>query len=628
MPHEAGISLMEVVVSMVILSIVLSMVATVVVTSVRQVIRSDAGITAATIAQDSIERLLTVPVSRWAFDSNGKVKRKRDYRLAWGDGRAYRIEREIEPVSNIYELRDACDTVIGKHTSASDLIKVTVTVTPSHKESRDRYTTSFLLSRDDDSIVTESSLTVKFNVYDGINRTPYKEAESGPIRVVLRKGTTTEQAGLTKKGCVTFIGINEPEVPITFVTKNFTETLSQKSDYFGNVTLVPGGNRLVKYDLTPKRQVMVIPQMVGATHADCVQPRLLRMRTPIRVGEHRGIESIDRIARRGEEGRAELQNKGYLTHAEEILLDSSNKWQYYMQCKPKWDDVLGETVHFNYLLPDTIPISLVEQQGTRQTIRPLATWADGDFHASEYAYVEEADWPIVELPRPKRGVAQRLVVGSCIMSGSDRHGAIKTVDGNTEANWKPDLPFILRLPMWPAAIDGVDRPERLFDYNSTYSVVVKNIYDIGDDARFGSHQLRSENKRDFSGCTDTPPFHLGWLSRTNLRGYSEQLLVAFPYGLYTYDFYAPTMTEVNEAGQTAMRARSSCSLSCINAQGEKECIRAGAERHELFDLRGVYTLSGYRAGNNYLDWFQRNQLNVGYYIGEPRGPVLEGCALE
>lgn len=66
---------MEVMVSMVILSVLLAAVANVAVHSINNVIRSDAGVTSAAIAQDSIERLMSAPVSTWAFDNQGRVKK-------------------------------------------------------------------------------------------------------------------------------------------------------------------------------------------------------------------------------------------------------------------------------------------------------------------------------------------------------------------------------------------------------------------------------------------------------------------------------------------------------------------------------------------------------------------------
>lgn len=617
---------MEVVVSMVILSVVLSAVATLVVTSVQHVARSDAGITAATIAQDSMERLLTAPVSRWAFESNGKVKRNIVENKRWGDGRDYRIERIIEPTTSGYELRDACDTVVGANTSASDLIKVTINVTPLNNKGRDKYSTSFLLSRDDDSVISESSLTVKFNVYNGIHRAQYKESASGGIRVVIGKGTAHEQSGITRNGCVTFLGINEDKVAINFTTKGFTETLSQSHDYEGSVTLVKGGNRLVEYDLTPRRQVMVVPKINGNNRVDCSKPKLMRMRTQFWPVARPGIRPLADLANEGEEIRQRLANAPYWDRrrGDQVFLDTAKKWQYFMKCEPLYART-GEQHHFNYLLPDNIPISLIEETGSKRTIRPITTWADSDFKPTKgEPALEEADWPVIELPKARRGVIQRLLVGSCIMSGSDTNRAIVTIEGNTQANWKPSLPSVIRLPLWSIALDGVDHPHHLRDVWGSYPVTIKNIYDNGDPSRFGDHLVRNTYQQHYSGCTDTPVFFLGWLEAYKPHRGLEQLLVALPYGLYAYDFYSPYETETNEAGDTVMRSRHTCSSTCRHARGEKPCISAGIDDVALYDHDGEYLRDRYNMG--YLDWEQRIRLSSNGSSTVGRGPILEACA--
>lgn len=70
---DEGISLLEVVVSMVILSIVAAFVASFVAGSLRTITRSEATATAAIIAQEQLDRLLAVPIRQWGFETDGKT---------------------------------------------------------------------------------------------------------------------------------------------------------------------------------------------------------------------------------------------------------------------------------------------------------------------------------------------------------------------------------------------------------------------------------------------------------------------------------------------------------------------------------------------------------------------------
>ena len=73
---DQGISLLEVVVSMVILSIVTAFVASFVAGSLRNIARAEATSTAATIAQEQLDRLLAVPIKQWGYESDGTTLRR------------------------------------------------------------------------------------------------------------------------------------------------------------------------------------------------------------------------------------------------------------------------------------------------------------------------------------------------------------------------------------------------------------------------------------------------------------------------------------------------------------------------------------------------------------------------
>ena len=632
---------------MAILSIVLASVASLVVGSVTTVIRSYDGVTAAGVAQDTIDRLVAAPIHTWAFDANGKVKR--DARAYFAGAGGYRVERTIEPVANIYELTDACDTVIGKSTDASDLVRVSVTVTPNSYKFKDQYATSVLLSRNEDALVAESSLTIKFHVNTNQQRVTYTEANhGGPIRVTINAGGPHQQTAETKKGCVTFVGIKLLNSVVTFSTPTYTESLSRTSTYREEVHLVKGGNRLVEYDLVPKRVFAVAPRLEGMSDVDCKAPRLMRMHTPIATRPNKGWRPLADIARESKQAHDALKryNEYYhLSEEDQARLAAGNRWQYLVVCREPYSPEGLIQDPFAMVLPETIPISLVERQGTKETIKALGTWADATFNKRPYPLVEEADWPVFEIPEPKRGVQQLLLAGSCVMNGSDRKGVLVDVR-HADTHWEPNKPKVLMLPMWPVPIDGVDDGDvhlTRFDHSlvreleGTYPLVLKNVYDNGDRRRFGDSSVNGDNYNDYSKCQDTPVVQAGWLKTFTPEHDRMQLRLLMPYGLYTYAFHTADEIERNETGNAVIKSRHSCSSRCAQANGEKGCIRAGASRIRLFRGNGVTVVGpahneGKEFFDGYLDWRNRyldtSAGGGGNRSLAPRGPVIEGCVAQ
>lgn len=641
--RDQGISLIEVVVSMVILSVVLASMASLVLSNVGNFNRSIEGLTAANMAQDAVDRLLAAPVHTWAFDAHGNVKKDVNANFATVGG--YKIERKIEPVNNIYELTDACDTVIGKTTDASDLVKVTVSVTPYSIKHSDRYTTTLLLSRNEESLVAESSLTVRFNVAKGDQRISYSEAQNGgPVRVTVNQGMTDEQTAVTRNGCVTFVGLKRLEATVQFATKNYTESLSQKSDVRERVQLVKGGNRLVEYDLVGKRELAVIPQLKGQDRVSCDTPRLMRIRTPLGVGPNRAVRSLREIAAEGKavEDNLRRTDPRYLDPVDKARLEAASRWQYYMVCQD-FTTAHGRQYPISFLLPDTIPVSLVEENGGHPMVTSLVTWADADFNKRPYPNVQEADWPVVTLPTAKQGSRQRLFVGSCLMSGTEASGAL--VDVNKAQNhWKADQPKAIHLPMWHAPIDGIDDPGNRLNYfnrsvlretQNSYPLVIKNVYDNGDQSRFGDHYVRSSNLRQYAGCKDTPVFHAGWIKTYSYHSDRAQLHLLLPFGLYSYASFAHNDVEVNELGNTVTKSRHTCTPACGAAWGERSCIRSGAKDLTLYhaDGRTVPALAENNwtgSFNHYVAWHDRTLDGSSAIYGNtylaPRGPIIQGCA--
>lgn len=619
---------------MVILSVLLAAVANVAVHSINNVIRSDAGVTSAAIAQDSIERLMSAPVSTWAFDNQGRVKKGTSSSMIWGDGRRYKIDRQIEPVSNPYRAIDACDVVVGQSTSAADLIKVTIGVTPIGKNEDDRYESVYFLNRDDDTMVAESSLTVRSNVAHASGRKPYHESMNGGIQVVLGKGST-QRAATTQKGCVTFVGLRAAKMDLSFKTKTFKESLSGLTNYKEIVHLVKGGHRLVEFDLLPQREFMIIPRLMGPNERACLRPRLLRTRMVLKAAPNRGTKTIAEIA---QEAHNEFEKLNAIpqrnrTPALDMRLQSGSRWQYYIQCRPTQDGNGQRQEGFLHLLPDSIPISLVTDQGNTPTIRPIATWADSTFKASEHPHVEEGEWPVITIPDAASGETQSVMAGSCVMNRSEERGVLVNVAEKAESHWKANMPRVVRVPMWPASIDGIEQPpSNIRSYDSTYSLVIKQVFDDGKTkARFGDSSIRNQNLDLYSGCKDTPVFHVGWLNRFDGHHDRQQVRLLLPYGLYTYAFYTPDQTEKNEHGNTVMRSRHSCDGTCNHAKGESQCIRSGAEEYNLYDFDGrnlLWALTAARTFDSYVDWEDRT---VSFFDPGgntpriPRGPIIEGC---
>lgn len=619
---------------MVVLSVLLSAVANVTVHSINSVLRADAGVTSATIAQDTMERLLSVPVSSWAFDANGNVKKAKTTSMGWGDGRRYTIDRKIEPVDNPYTEIQSCDVVVGSGTNASDLIKVTIGVTPENNKGRDRYETIFFLSRDDESAVTESSLTVRFNVARGNARQPYTESMNGPIEVAIGKGSGQKRA-TTKQGCVTFVGLRERMVDLSFTTRSYKESLSGLSTYSEHTYLVKGGHRLVEFDLVPEREVSVVPKLMGHYGNLCAEPRLLRTRTVLGAMGNRARFTLAEVAVHAHDvfRRLNAIPPSQRTAEDRMRIQAGSHWQYYIECQSAYKPDGSPRDTLVHLLPDTIPISLVTKQGNKRTLRQLTTWADSNFRPSDYPYVEEADWPVVSLPEPASGETQYLMVGSCIMSGTEAAGVMVPTDGQVQGHWRPGLPPVVRLPMWSAPIDGIEEPPySLNDYDGTFPVVIRQIHDDGTDSRFGDPSIRAKNKAQYSGCEDTPVFHVGWLYQHQYPHNHQQLRLLLPFGLYTYAYATPDKTEKNKQGQTVIRSRDTCTTSCQHAKGESACIRAGAKQYRLYDWDGRSYIHDH-SGNDvtyfgYVDWTNRQH---SFYDPTrtastiPRGPVLEGC---
>lgn len=629
--NDRGISLMEVMVSMVVLSVLLSAVANVAVHSIQNVLRSDAGVTSATIAQDSMERLLSAPVSTWAFDTHGNVKQAKTTSMQWGDGRSYKIERKIEPVTNPYTAIQSCDVVVGKGTNASDLIKVSIAVTPENNKNLDRYETTFFLSRDEESAVAESSLTVRFNVSRGNTRQPYTESLNGPIQVAIGKGSGQKRAA-TRNGCVTFVGLRDRMVDLSFTTRSYKESLSGLSQYTEHTYLVKGGHRLVEFDLLPEREVTVVPKLMGSFGYLCQEPRLLRTKTILGAMPDRARFTLGEVARHAHGVFSQLNAipKASRTYTDRVRIQSGSQWQYFAECQSPYKPDGSGRDSLVHLLPDTIPISLVTKRGSSYHLRQLTTWADSTFRPSSYPYVEEADWPVVTIPEPAAGETNFLMVGSCIMSGTERSGVLVPTNRQATPHWRPGLPPVVRLPMWSAPIDGIEQPPHhlLTNYHGTYPVVIKQVFDEGKDDLFGDPSIRAKNKALYSECKDTPPFHIGWLYEYSAYHNNQQVRLLLPFGLYTYAFVTPDQTEKNKNGNTVIRSRNTCTTTCKHAKGESACIRAGAGSYQLYDQTGRTYLQDGRTYSEYVDWTTRYHYPNPYGImmpTHPRGPILEGC---
>lgn len=661
---------MEVVVSVVILSIVAAAVASFVATSLNVIVRTESTSNAATIAQEQLDRLISVPIKKWGYEADGEtLKRVVDERITWSDGLTYNVRRELTGEASDLSIKDSCPAVVGSLTSRKDLVKLKITVTTNTARNQDSYSTVTYITRDGNATFLKSSITVKFEIVSTAGRRPYSEGSDGPAIEVnvldkyLGSDTRTKiknHTGLTKTGCITFLGLNgkSPEISFDLVDNRLTST--GETSYKGKINLISGGHREIIFDIAGAGGIRVVPEIVGST-ADtnpfgnqCANPVLKRIYTPIAAPRHRVRKSLSEIAMfsNNELARLEAIPQRRRSRLEQQRIDSAKKYQYYLECDLSSGS--KKTKRW-FLLADTIPISLVE--GNKVT--PVATWADSTFNpVPGQPGVESGDWPIVTLDNPKRWTGDKyLMVGSCVMNQSNTYAPPVRITQTMLNESTSNHPKTVSVKLWPIPLEGWYKPTdpegRTDPY---YPLVIKGLNDTRQTRNmFGGSRMEPLNKAWYSGCKNTPAFNVGWLQEVDTDYNYMQMSLALPYGLYTYSLVPPSET-VTEEQQSRLRN------TCINQKrndryaDDRTCIPAGAPRLTIYqtDVRAGYRPPAWDYIPNrrtdteeywgatdgrpksqrrsdqehhliylkwYWDWLDARR--KGSYL--PRGPILDAC---
>lgn len=639
---DEGISLLEVVVSMVILSIVAAFVASFVAGSLRTITRSEATATAAIIAQEQLDRLLAVPIRQWGFETDGKTLKTDPVTedVKGKDGLTYKVTRQLtQNVSNL-DVKDACPAVVGNRTSTADIILLKITVNTNTGTFKDSYSTSTYIARDGNATFLKSSVTVRFNVVRGKTSMPYTEGRDGdPIKVDIKdhyrnsrgEGADNNLSGLTRGGCITFLELKGKSPFISFDLGEY-RLPDEKQQYSGKFNMISGGHRELVFDISRTAKVQVIPDVVGVEQQRCDDPRLIRMRTPIAAPKNRALKDLLEIAEvsQAEVARIESISEARRTPGQKAMLLSHARWQYYLVCQGSDRKFRGRDFRHWYLLPDTIPISIVEGGD----IRPVGRWSGTSFAPVSWSngLLEEGEWPVVLVDNPKvGGENQAIFAGSCLMQDNDSRAKpyklTKSFLNNAMVN-----PGRVHLPLWTIPLEGwykARHPDR--SLNGYLPLVIKNLNDkVQTPNMYGDSRIAGLNQSWFSGCNESPVFDVGWLKSIEWNTDFAQMRLAMPFGLYTYAIYNPSETEeVN--GLTVTRSRNSCfpQKRSDRYAGERACLPSGATRVTLYqtDVRTAYRPSFWGGSGNsiyrtrYFDWLDPEK---GPYP-LPRGPILDAC---
>ncbi|WP_336250701.1 type II secretion system protein [Stomatohabitans albus] len=653
---EAGISLIEVVVSMVILSIVTAMVASLIANSLRTVARSEATSNAALIAQEQIDRLIAVPVKEWGFDSNNNLKPSITEHITWTDGLTYTVKRELDKVKSNLDIKDTCPAVVGHRVSEADMVRLTLTVSTDTGPYQDEYTTTTFITRDGNASFLKSSVTVRFEIVDGKGgKRPYDEQrDGGPIHIDVEdkflanngRVVTHKHAGDTKTGCITFLEIDGKSPLIQFRLNGYRLTSYDKTRYSGRVNLISGGNRELKFELQKAAQIQVVPDIQGTLREQCAVPRLIKMNTPIAAPQNRAVKSLSDIARMSQEKVSQIgaKNERDRTAADRSRLVSAQRPQYYMVCQRSKSN-RSEDFSYWYLLPDTIPISEVDTKASRSDrVRPLGFWSETSFApVPGMPWLEEGEWPILGFDSDiKSRRDHHIMVGSCLMNKSQENGAITTVSSATIASASNGSPEIVKVPMWNIPLEGWYKPKVLDpDLEGYLPLVIKNLKDSGlQDRDWGDRRIQGVYEDWYSGCQDTPVFDVGWLQGVDLDNNYMQIRMALPYGLFTYAIFAPDEQELNDQKLKVTKTRNTCypQKRSDRYAGSRTCIVSGGPEITVFqtDVRVPYRPklwerdpdfwgASKKYGGGYLRYFyewtsiRRNRNPL------PRGPILDAC---
>lgn len=352
---DQGISLLEVVVSMVILSIVTAFVASFVAGSLRNIARAEATSTAATIAQEQLDRLLAVPIKQWGYESDGTTLRRSVTETVDGkDGLKYAVTRELSQNPSDLNVKDACPAVVGSRTSRADMVVLRLTVRTNTGPYKDAYTTTTYIARDGNATFLRSSLTIRFNVVRTKGNTPYQEGRDGdPIHVKIEdkfrnkndRAETKNWSGNTSGGCITFLELNGKSPRIQFGLDEY-RLPDDSSSYDAKVNMISGGHREIVFDISRTSQIRVIPDMVGVPQKRCDGPRLLRIHTPIAAPQNRALKDLREIARESEAEykRLEAIPENRRSAADKVRMESYNRWQYYLVCQGS-EEHNGKKIH-------------------------------------------------------------------------------------------------------------------------------------------------------------------------------------------------------------------------------------------------------------------------------------------
>ena len=640
---DQGISLLEVVVSMVILSIVTAFVASFVAGSLRNIARAEATSTAATIAQEQLDRLLAVPIKQWGYESDGTTLRRSVTETVDGkDGLKYAVTRELSQNPSDLNVKDACPAVVGSRTSRADMVVLRLTVRTNTGPYKDAYTTTTYIARDGNATFLRSSLTIRFNVVRTKGNTPYQEGRDGdPIHVKIEdkfrnkndRAETKNWSGNTSGGCITFLELNGKSPRIQFGLDEY-RLPDDSSSYDAKVNMISGGHREIVFDISRTSQIRVIPDIMGVPKQQCDNPRLVRIHTPIAAPKNRALADLRDIARESDQEykRLEAIADNRRTDADKVRMESYNRWQYYLVCQGSsgsgGQQFGSDNFKYWFLLPDSIPISVSE--GT--DVRAVGRWSNSEFKPlNGNSLIEEGPWPIVKVDNPKVGGGGRgIFAGSCLMNDVDGRARPYIMD-KAFLNSAMNNPKDVKLPMWMIPLEGwykAKHPDP--NYKGYLPLVIKGINDAQPaNNMWGDDRIASLNQSWYSGCKDTPVFDAGWLRSVDLKDDYAQMRLALPFGLYAYSIYNIKETqEVN--GQTVTKSRNSCFPQKRNDRyaGERTCIPSGAKRVTFFqtDVRAAFRPASWGGGENiyrdrYWDWFSTERGNT--YL--PRGPILDAC---
>ena len=642
---DEGVSLIEVVVSMVILSIVTAFVASFVAGSIRSIARSDGTTTAAAIAQEQMDRLLAVPIKQWGYDRNGNLNGPVESKEKKKDGITYTVRRELSRNASDLDIKDTCKSVVGTRVSRADMVVVKITVRADTGPYRDSYTATSYVARDGNVSFLNSSVTIRFNVDRGAKKSHYREGGDGdPIRVNIKDRFRNNQGrgednhipdGLTKDGCVTFLGLKGKSPWIKFEVEDYILTTNNTNAYEQKVNMISGGHRELVFDLKRTSDLTVVPDIVGVPRNACGGPKLVRLNTPIDAPKNRALTDIRDVAKVSarEARRIEGISEAARTPAEKARLLSYNRKQYYLVCQDRNGPYQNNDYRYWFLLPDTIPIS-VEQEGEVRAVEG-GSWSNTTFqplHGSDNL-VEVADaWPKIKVSNPKvGGEGQRIFAGSCLMQDPENQVQPELLT-KTKLNSNDEHVRRVHVRMWAMPLEGWYKPEPrdanyISQYKGFYPLVLKAINDTEPTtSMWGDGYIAPENERLYKGCKQTPVFDAGWLRAVSWKDDFAQMRIALPYGLYAYSMYNPTETE-DVDGQDLTQSRNTCypQQRSDRLAGERTCLRAGAPRitHLQSDVRVPYRPAHWSA-NNYKFFYDWAHPEKGHYP-LPRGPILDAC---